>query len=84
MGECKKVAEIASFLIQNSLRLDFPALIIGIRIVKTAVEAAMKVSTAMRAGFPPAGFPVDENFTATMVASLHGAIFPFDMNHNTS
>jgi hypothetical protein len=76
VGEGKKVAEIASILVQNPFRLGLPALIIGSRIVKSTVEATVKIGAAGGAGFPPAGFPIDKNFTATMIASPHGAIFP--------
>jgi hypothetical protein len=72
----KKVAKIASVFFQDPFGLGFPALVVDVRIVKTAVQATMKIGAAVRACFSPARCVFDGDGIVATVASFHRTIFP--------
>ena len=66
------VAEIGPLFVDNALGSDFPALIVGIYVVKLTLLAAAKIPAAMRACISPAHFPFDVEFFSTKNA-VHDA-----------
>jgi hypothetical protein len=56
---------------------------VGIFVVKIAVQAAVKVTPAMRANLLPAHSTLKFDFSCTGVADPHGAIiYPFETEIN--
>jgi len=74
ISEDEIIAEGATILVEHSVRLRFPALVVYPRVVMAAVEAAPEFGTAERADvFPPDHF-VEDNLFFTLMTNLHANV----------